>query len=73
VKGNVVDVKLAERARDALERRNAAAEETARAAEQFAAAVKLAIDHGDWTLRKLGGFLGMSAARIHQVYKSSGR
>lgn len=62
------DVKLAERAKDALERRNAAATATAQASEEFAGAVKLAIDHGNWSTRKLGGFLGMSAARVHQVY-----
>lgn len=65
------DIKLAERAKDALERRNKAALEASAASAQFAAAVKLAIDHGNWSLRKLGGFLGMSAARVHQIYKSS--
>jgi len=64
------DRKLAERAKDALERRNKAAGDTARASAEFASAVKLAIDHGGWSLRKLGGFLGMSAARVHQIYKS---
>ncbi len=67
------DVKLAERAKDALDRRNAAAVTTSEASEEFAAAVKLAIDHGNWSTRKLGGFLGMSAARVHQIYKSSAR
>lgn len=67
------DVKLAERARDALERRNAAATATVKASEEFAAAVKLALDHGNWSNRKLGGFLGMSAARVHQIYHSEGR
>lgn len=62
------DVKLAERAKDALDRRNAAALTTAQASDEFSAAVKLAIDHGNWSTRKLGGFLGMSAARVHQVY-----
>lgn len=62
------DVKLAERAKDALERRNAAATTAAKASEEFASAVKLAIDHGSWSTRKLGGFLGMSAARVHQIY-----
>ncbi len=62
------DVKLAERAKDALERRNAAATTAANASVEFAAAVKLAIDHGSWSTRKLGGFLGMSAARVHQIY-----
>lgn len=62
------DVKLAERAKDALERRNAAATTAAKASEEFAAAVKLAIDHGNWSTRRLGGFLGMSAARVHQIY-----
>lgn len=65
------DVKLAERAKDALERRNAAATVTAKASEEFAAAVKLALDHGGWSSRRLGGFLGMSGARVHQIYKSS--
>ena len=62
------DVKLAERAKDALERRNAAATATAQASEEFSAAVRLAIDHGNWSTRRLGGFLGMSAARVHQIY-----
>jgi DNA-binding transcriptional regulator WhiA len=65
------DIKLAERAKDALERRNKASADASAASEQFAAAVKLAIDHGNWSLRKLGGFLGLSAARVHQIYKSS--
>jgi len=67
------DLKLAERAKDALTRRNAAARATSDASEEFSSAVKLAIDHGSWSMRKLGGFLGMSAARVHQIYKSSGR
>ncbi len=62
------DVKLAERAKDALERRNAAATTAANASVEFASAVKLAIDHGSWSTRRLGGFLGMSAARVHQIY-----
>lgn len=68
------DVKLAERAKDALEARNAAIVHASVAADEFADAVRLAIDHGGWSLRRLGAFLGLSAARVHQVYKSeSGR
>jgi hypothetical protein len=64
------DMKLAERAKDALQRRNAAATTASDASVEFGKAVKLAIDHGNWSMRKLGGFLGMSAARVHQIYKS---
>jgi uncharacterized protein YggE len=58
-----------ERVRAAKQARDHAREDVEARARQFADAVRLAVD-GGWSIRALAGAIGMSPARVHQVYHS---
>ena len=62
------DVAL-ERVKAAKQARDHAQQDVEQRARQFADAVRLAVD-GGWSIRALAAAIGMSPARVHQVYHS---
>lgn len=65
-----MDKLLLERVKVALETRKSKASELQASAKELASAVKLAVDHGGWSMRSLARELKLSAARVHQIYQS---
>jgi uncharacterized protein YggE len=60
---------MLDRVRSAKQARDHARQDVEARAQQFADAVRLAVD-GGWSIRALAGAIGMSPARVHQVYHS---